>query len=121
MDRFEGLSSEKKIYKRILLSNAFLLYCNAKNIYYHYVIERCNCSDYVGDITLTKFKKGNITDLKKYTEAELDGAILQKYIDKDIYYHFIKPFLLRASVCINVFSFESVTLIIHYFIQKIKN
>ena len=101
LDKFEGINStDSTKYRRIVIQN--IKYCRRTKpdyrvIGFNLVIERGRGSDYVGNLTFTEFKKGHDAALRKYLDAEITQDIINRYIDKDQYYRFSKPFLLRAQ------------------------
>lgn len=99
LDRFEGLGEENNtIYERMILKNC--KYGTTKeghSFIYHLVIERSKNRNYVGDITFTKFKKGQDRELRHYICEQINKDIINKYAGTKEIYYFEKPFLLRAQ------------------------
>lgn len=94
LNKFEGLEGNNEPYKRLVISNGIYL---LNGYWAHYVIERSQKTDYVGDITFTNFKRGRASDLRRHVEQELENVNVEDYIDKDIFIKFSKPFHLRAQ------------------------
>ena len=99
LDKFEGIGREEKIaYKRLVIGNGrYTRFSKVGTICFHLVIERGRGNDYVGDITFTQFKKGETYELHKYMEQEITDEIIEQYKDKNVFYKFSKPYLLRAQ------------------------
>lgn len=92
MDKFEG-SEDDTVYKRIVLKNP--VWANGTRC--HFVIERANRREYVGDITFTNFKKGYTCALRDYVNSEVTPEIIKQYSGKNEIFYFSKPFRLRAQ------------------------
>ena len=103
LDKFEGYrQSDSTKYKRIVIRNAkYIRYSNKHNPGFNLVIERGHGSDYVGNITFTQFKKGEASELAQYVNNEVTDEIIEQYIDRNQFYRFSKPFLLRAQNSLN--------------------
>ena len=99
LDRFEGYGqSEPTRYRRIVIKNRkYIRYFNEHHPGFNLVIERGRGSDYVGNVTFTEFKKGEDSALAQYVADEVTDEIIEQYVDKDQFYRFSKPFLLRAQ------------------------
>lgn len=99
LDKFEGYCDDSSTkYKHIVIENVkFTRYSNVHRPGFNFVIERGNGSDYVGDVTFTKFKKDEAYDLYRYLNSEITDEIIEQYLDKDRFYRFSKPYLLRAQ------------------------
>jgi len=99
LDKFEGYdSSDSTRYRRIVIKNTkYVRYSNRLHLGFNLVIERGHGSDYVGDVTFTEFKKGNDSGLSQHVSSEITDDIIEQYIDKDQFYRFSKPYLLRAQ------------------------
>lgn len=99
LDEFEGMGGAgKPKYKRIVIKNGnYMRYLPSGAVSFNLVIERGHGSDYVGDITFTEFKKGEDSELRDHVEKEINNEVIDKYKDKDQFFRFSKPFLLRAQ------------------------
>ena len=99
LDKFEGYRPDSNIkYQRIVIKNAKYLSPRPDlSVGYHLVIERGKGHDYNGNITFTEFKMGNDSRLRKFVLSEINDDIINQYIDKDQFYRFSTPFLLRAQ------------------------
>ncbi len=99
LDKFEGYGQSDPIrYRRIVIKNTkYTRYSNKHNPGFNLVIERGRGSDYVGNVTFTEFKKGDAFGLAQHVAAEVTDEIIEQYIDKDRFYRFSKPYLLRAQ------------------------
>lgn len=97
LDVFEGYGDKNdKTYQRIVIKNG-MLFRKYGDPYLHLIIERRTSGNVVGDITFTKFKKGDIEELRRFIYEEIDEDILRTYLDKDHYYMFSSGYLLRAQ------------------------
>ena len=99
LDVFEGYSKSNSIkYKRLVVSNCkYRAFKGNHYVGFNLVIERgCN-RDYVGDITFTNFKTGKDADLKKYITSEITDSVVEEYVDRNEFFRFSKPYLLRAQ------------------------
>ena len=98
MDTFEGIEGGRK-YKRLIVKNCMykyqLKFNNGAGI--NLVIERSSFRHYKGDITFTNFKQGNDQDLLDYIKGEINNEIADRYLNKDKFYRFSKPYRLRAQ------------------------
>lgn len=98
LDKFEGYSRDSTVYHHIVIKNSrFHKRFNKKNVGFNLVIERGRGLDYTGNITFTDFKKGYTTNMRKHIENEITEEIVEQYLDKDKFYRFSKPYLLRAQ------------------------
>ncbi len=99
LDQFEGYDqTDSTRYRRIVVKNTlYTRYANKHHPGFNLVIERGRGSDYVGNVTFTEFKKGEAPELSRHINSEIDDNIIEQYIDKDKFYRFSKPFLLRAQ------------------------
>ena len=99
LDKFEGYGTENNIkYQRIVIKNPKYFYLRPNiRVGFHLVIERGKGHDYIGNITFTEFKKGNDSRLRKFVLSEIDDNIINQYVDKDRFFKFSSPFLLRAQ------------------------
>lgn len=100
LDQFEGYGEYKDSspFKRIVISNPkYGELIGNKWIGYNLVIERSNFSEHVGDITFTEFKQKNNYELREHLKKEITPEIVETYLDKDKFYRFKKPYLLRAQ------------------------
>ena len=99
LDKFEGYGQSDPIrYRRIVISNTmFTRHWNGQRIKFNLVIERGKGSDYVGDVTFTQYKKGYAFGLKDHINTEVTDDIIEQYVDKDQFFRFSKPYLLRAQ------------------------
>ena len=98
LDKFEGYSWESTVYHHIVIKNCrFYKRYNRNYVGFNLVIERGRGSDYIGNITFTDFKKGHTTNMRKHIENEITEEIVEQYLDKDKFYRFSKPYLLRAQ------------------------
>ncbi len=99
LDQFEGYGDRNPVrYRRIVIKNIFNRKYTDEMIYgFNLVIERGWGSDYVGDVTFTQFKRGEASALARYIDSEVTDEIVEKYINKDRFYRFSKPYLLRAQ------------------------
>lgn len=96
MDRFEGIIGNKP-YDRLIIKSAMYISINGAYENITLVIERSRHRDYQGDITFTKFKKGEYSDLKQYICEQLKRVSIQDYKETGKMYKFDKPYLLRAQ------------------------
>lgn len=96
MDRFEGIIGNKP-YDRLIVKSAMYISINGAYENITLVIERSRHRDYQGDITFTKFKKGEYRDLKQYICEQLKRVSIQDYKETGKMYKFDKPYLLRAQ------------------------
>lgn len=98
MDTFEGIKGGTK-YNRLIVKNCMFKYqlkfINGAGI--NLVIERSSFKHYKGDITFTNFKRGNDQDLVDYIKSEITNEIADRYLNKDKFYRFSKPYRLRAQ------------------------
>lgn len=100
LDKFEGFGSDSTVYQHIVIKNCgFYKRYDIGYVGLNLVIERGRGrkSDYIGNITFTDFKKGYTGDLRKHVENEISEEIVEQYLDKDRFYRFSKPYLLRAQ------------------------
>lgn len=99
LDKFEGFGNQNNvIYDRIVLKNCrYGRTSEGREFSYRLVIERSKARDYIGDITFTKFKKGEDSDLRKYISSQVSNDIVNRHAGKDEIYYFDKPYLLRAQ------------------------
>ncbi|SEP74197.1 hypothetical protein SAMN02910289_00505 [Lachnospiraceae bacterium RM5] len=100
LDEFEG-NEETSAYKRIVVNNGKYISYRHHNqyeyVYFNYIIERGYGDDYVRDITFTNFKMKKTSDLEEYVKNELSREDIFLYLDKDKFFRFTKPYLLRAQ------------------------
>ena len=102
LDEFEGIGEKNDtIYDRLVLNNTHYLYLNNERYSCHLVIERSKSHDYVGDITFTKYKKGEGYQLSEYIGAEVTAEVAKKYKGTKEIFYFSKPFHLRAQNSLN--------------------
>lgn len=99
LDKFEGIGQQnERKYKRLVIENGkYFQISGGEIVYFNLVIERGRGSDYVGDITFTEFKKGEDSELRAHIFSEITDEIISCYKDKDQFYRFSKPYLLRAQ------------------------
>ena len=99
LDRFEGYGQADPVrYRRIVIKNTkYTRYGNKYNPGFNLVIERGRGLDYVGNVTFTEFKKGEAAGLSQHIASEVTDDVIEQYIDKDQFFRFSKPFLLRAQ------------------------
>ena len=96
LDKFEGDDEEEIRYRRLVIKN--VRYRDWSDyVGYNLVIERGPYSDYVGNITFTEFKKEPSPDVIKYIKSVVSDDIISLYNNRDKFYRFPKPFLLRAQ------------------------
>ena len=94
MDEFESVTEEGfKRYERLFVQNT--VYISGKSC--HYIIERMSGNDYVGDITMTNFKQGYTSSLRKHAASELEKVDFDKIKEGEKVIRFTKPYLLRAQ------------------------
>lgn len=96
LNEFEGLEGNGKPYERLVISNGDRV-DGSSRYWLHYVIERSQNRDYIGDITFTNFKLGYVGDLRNHIKEELLLVNIEDYVDRDIFIKFNKPFHLRAQ------------------------
>lgn len=98
MDTFEGIEGGRK-YKRIIVKNSkYRHQLNLNNgASVNLVIERSSFRQYKGDITFTDFKNGKDQDLIDYIKREITNEIADRYLNKDRFFRFSKPYRLRAQ------------------------
>lgn len=100
LDQFEGYGDYKEspAFKRIVISNPKYGALIGNNwVGFNLVIERSNSFNHVGDITFTDFKQKKDDKLREHVKKEMTPEILEAYLDKDEFYRFKEPFLLRAQ------------------------
>lgn len=99
MDRFEGYGSDAPAYRRMVIQNTKYRWTLdlKNNAGINLVIERSKSRNYVGDITFTEFKQEKDRNLRDFLKQEITDEIAEKYIDKDEFFRFSKPFRLRAQ------------------------
>ena len=99
LDEFEGYGqTDSTRYRRIVIKNKeYTRYSNKYRPGFNLVIERGHGFDYVGNVTFTEFKKGEASELAHYVDTEVNDEIIEQYVDKDQFYRFSKPYLLRAQ------------------------
>ncbi len=99
LDRFEGYGDGQPAYRRIVVKNtSYAWFLGLKNeAGLNLVIERSRSRDYVGDITFTEFKQDKDHNLREFLKQEINDEIAEKYLDKDEFYRFSKPYRLRAQ------------------------
>ena len=100
LDQFEGYGDYKEspAFKRIVIRNPKYGALIGNNwVGFNLVIERSNSFNHVGDITFTDFKQKKDDKLREHVNKEMTPEILKAYLDKDEFYRFKEPFLLRAQ------------------------
>ena len=99
LDKFEGYGEGEPAYRRIVMKNtSYAWVLGLKNkAGINLVIERSSKHDYVGDITFTEFKQDKDRNLRDFLRQEINDDIAEKYLDKDKFYRFSKPYHLRAQ------------------------
>jgi len=99
LDKFEGYGEGAPAYRRIVVKNTgYAWVLGLKNeAGINLVIERSRSHDYVGDITFTEFKQDKDHNLREFLRQEINDEIAEKYLDKDEFYRFSKPYHLRAQ------------------------
>jgi hypothetical protein len=97
--RFEGVRENSPVYRRIVLSSADFSYSLKLGVGVHLVIERCMEKMYGGGISFTDFREHNasIWSLCRFLQGEL-SPIVSEYYEKDVFYRFKKPYLLRTTI-----------------------
>ena len=101
-DRFEGNGIRNKVaYHRLVMENG-LTFKLGKGVYFNLVLERGRYDEYEGrGMTITFFKEYGDAFLTEYMDSEITDEIIEKYKDKDKFYRFTKPYLIRAQNSIN--------------------
>lgn len=99
LDEFEGIGKKNNIvYKRLVIANGkYQRWSDQGLISFNLVIERGRGTDYVGDTTFTAFKKGEAYGLRKHIDEEVTEEVIKLYKDKNQFFRFSKPYLLRAQ------------------------
>ena len=99
LDKYEGIGEQKKvIYKRLVIENGkYSRWTEEGMVSFNLVIERGRGNDYVGDVTFTAFKKDETYGLRKHIEEEVTEDVIKLYKDKNRFFRFSKPYLLRAQ------------------------
>lgn len=99
LDKFEGYGDDKPVYRRIVIANTKYAWdLRLKSMAgINLVIERSRNHDYVGNITFTEFKQDRDYDLRNFLINEITDAVAEKYLNKDGFYRFSKPYHLRAQ------------------------
>ncbi len=98
LDKFEGIGEENPyVYDRLELMNPEYLWNDFEPFSVYLVIKRCKAQDCVGDITFTKYKKGDTEELRKYILDEITPEIVRKYKGTKSIFYFSKPYHLRAQ------------------------
>ena len=99
LDKFEGIGKKNNVvYKRLVIANGkYQRWSDHGLISFNLVIERGRGTDYVGDTTFTAFKKGEASGLRKHVDEEVTEEVIKLYKDKNQFFRFSKPYLLRAQ------------------------
>lgn len=94
MDEFDGVGpNNKERYDRLVLWREWRSY--------EVVIERGKAENPAGEITFTKYKKGEDSVLRDFISSQATREELRKYVNKEEVFYFSKPFLFRAQNSLN--------------------
>lgn len=96
MDRFEGYGSDIA-YQKLALCNIACLKIGEEYEYVTLIIERSRDYRYVGNITFTELKQGQVADLYKFLRSNISKDIVEDYKGRNEEYRFDTPYLLRAQ------------------------
>lgn len=94
MDEFESITEEGyQKYKRMIFRNSFYSDCGS----YNFIVERLQARDSEGNITMTDYKKGYDSALRKYANEQIKMQLGENRGTKGTEIFFDKPYLLRTQ------------------------
>lgn len=96
---YEDYATDDDGYQHIVIANAlYRLYIYDAPVWVNLVIERCdNPQSCVGNVTITDIKMRKADALENYINLVITQNDIKEYLDKDAFYRFARPFLIRAK------------------------
>lgn len=96
MDRFEGFGHDVA-YQQLVLRNIACININGNYEYISLVVERSKDHRYIGNITFTELKQGQVRDLYSFLRNQISVDKIKDYKDKEEICMFDTPYLFRAQ------------------------